>query len=120
MSPVLLHCAAFTPVFKRIALLDPILSYRSIAMTKFYSPDFIPNAVPYALQSYDLPDLAASLAPASLFINDAVDGTGKKSGSEIIDEDIELIKKGYSAKKAADKLVVWNGNPVEKLIYFLK
>jgi cephalosporin-C deacetylase-like acetyl esterase len=120
MSPVLLHCAAFAPVFKRIALLGPILSYRSIAMAKFYSPDFIPNAVPYALQSYDLPDLAASLAPTGLFINDAVDGTGKKSGSETIDEDIEIIKKGYSAKKAADKLVLWNGNPVEKLIYFLK
>jgi cephalosporin-C deacetylase-like acetyl esterase len=120
MSPILLHCAAFAPVFTRMALIDPILSYRSIAMEKFYSPDYIFNAVPYALTSYDLPDLAACLAPAWLFISNVVDGAGKSSDSEIIKDDIEIIRRGYSTKSSTEKLIVFNGNTVEKLIDFLK
>lgn len=120
MSPVLLHSAAFFSVFKRIALIEPISSYRAVVMEKYYSPTYIHNAVPGALRYYDLPDLAASLAPAKLLMVDAVDGTGKISDSQIIREDLSIIKNGYIAKGAVDSLVILNGATPEKLTIFFR
>ncbi|WP_352423257.1 alpha/beta hydrolase family protein [Proteiniphilum sp.] len=120
MSPVLLHSAVFSPVFKRIALIEPISSYRAVVMEKYYSPAYIHNAVPGVLCHYDLPDLAGSLAPVKLLITDAVDGTGKISDSPIIREDLSIIRNGYTAKGAVDSLVILNGATSEKLAIFFR
>lgn len=66
MAPVLLHASAFDHDISRIALIEPYSSYRSIVMNRFYISAFIPSTVPGAIQAYDLPDLAANLAPRML------------------------------------------------------
>jgi hypothetical protein len=63
MCPVLLHAAAFDSSLAKIPLIEPLVSYRSLVMNREYNPDFIHAAVAGALEAYDLPDLAASLAP---------------------------------------------------------
>lgn len=120
MAQVLLHTAAFIPVFDRIVLVEPLSSYRAIVMEKNYSPDYILNSVSGALRYYDLPDLAASLAPVGLLIANPVDGAGKISDSGIIREDIEIIRKGYTLKNSQDNFVVINGEIFEQVSDFLK
>jgi hypothetical protein len=65
--PALLHAAAYDLSISGILLVEPPLSYFDITQTRFYkySPTF--NwGVAGALTTYDLPDLAACIAPRKL------------------------------------------------------
>lgn len=106
MSPVLLHAAAFDSTITRVALIEPYFSYRSVVMNRFYNPAFVHSFVPGALQSYDLPDIAASLAPRKLLMGGVKDGLGSLVDPEIIAVDLDIIKAGYKHKNAFDQLNV--------------
>jgi hypothetical protein len=114
MVPVLLHAAAFDSAITRIALIEPYSSYRSIVMNRFYDPKFVHSTVPGALKAYDLPDLAASLAPRKLMIAGVTDGYGKNTDTENINIDIAIIKIAYQNKKADGQLNVIYLKPTEK------
>jgi hypothetical protein len=114
MGPVLLHAAAFDSVITRIALVEPYSSYRSIVMNRFYDPGFIHSTVPGALKAYDLPDLAASLAPRKLMLAGVIDGSGKNIDSENINKDLSIIKIAYQNKKADGQLNIVYLKPTEK------
>jgi dienelactone hydrolase len=90
MAPVLLHAAAFCQDIGAVILVQPYSSYMSIAVRRFYDPGFILSSVPGALQYYDLPDLAASIAPRRLVIVNPVNGEGKPSGTPDIHKDLDL------------------------------
>jgi cephalosporin-C deacetylase-like acetyl esterase len=104
MSPILLHAAALNPEIKSIVLDKPYSSYRSIVNCRFYNPYFIHSTVFGALEKYDLPDLAASLAPRRLLLIDPTDGNGSMENSEELIRDMELIKKGY--RNAENQLTI--------------
>ena len=104
MAPVLLHAAAFDPSIKRIALMEPYSSYMSIVMNRFYIPVFMHGAVPGVLKAYDLPDLAAILAPRKLMMAGTTDGSGKKTDPESIAKDLTVIKTAYQKKNASEQL----------------
>jgi dienelactone hydrolase len=114
MAPVLLHAAAFDPAITRIALIEPYSSYRSIVMNRFYDPGFVHSTVPAALKAYDLPDLAASLAPRKLLMAGIADGFGKSTDTENINMDLAIIKIAYQNKKADSQLNLVNPLPAEK------
>lgn len=114
MAPVLLHAAAFDPAIARIALIEPYSSYRSIVMNRFYNPDFIHSVVPGSLEAYDLPDLAASLAPRGLMMAGITDGTGNTNDPESIKKDITIISAAYHDKKADGQLNIIFPESVEK------
>ena len=105
MAPVLLHAAAFDPSISRIALIEPYSSYRSVAMSRLYNPKFINSLVPGALEFYDLPDLAASLAPRKLMIVGGLDGAGN-SGGDTINKDLKVVQNGYRYRNANDALII--------------
>lgn len=101
LSPALLHAAAFDPVILKIMLINPYSSYRSIAESQYYDSKFIFSIVPGALTAYDLPDLAATLAPRKLFI----------FGTKNIDEktalrDIEIIESKYNNTSSQNLKIV--------------
>ena len=102
MSPVLLHAAAFNKDISRIALIEPYLSYRSIVTERFYESAFIQNSVPAALKAYDLPDLAAVIAPAKLLIAGPLGGNGKNTGSSDLSKDLEVIQSAYKKLNSKD------------------
>lgn len=104
MSPVLLYAAAFDTAITRIALIEPYSSYQSIVMNRFYNSAFIHSAVAGALQTYDLPDLAASLAPRKLLMAGVTDGQGNTTDNESINNDLGIIKIAYHSQKADGKL----------------
>ena len=114
MAPVLLHVAAFDPAITRIALIEPYSSYRSIVMNRFYSSTYIPGTVPGALEAYDLPDLAASLAPRKLMIAGITDGLGNTTDPENIIEDIAIIKAAYQYRNAGEQLNIISRESIEK------
>ncbi len=70
MTPDALHAAVFNSLIDRLILVDPLLSYQSIACNKWYSPGWANSFVAGALTTYDLPDLAAFIAPRPiLYVN---------------------------------------------------
>ena len=106
MAPVLLHAAAFDQAITRIALIDPYSSYQSIAMNRFYNPAFVHNIVPGALKAYDLPDLAASLAPRKLIMVDVTDGLGNTTDIGSINKELSIIKTAYRSNNAEGQLTI--------------
>jgi len=102
--PSLLHAAAFTRDISRIALIEPYSSYRSVVMSHFYRSSFISEAVPGALQAYDLPDLAASLAPRKLVMAGVRDGNGTDIDQQGVNNDMVIIKDAYRLKSASGQL----------------
>ncbi|MGX5820902.1 alpha/beta hydrolase family protein [Chitinophaga lutea] len=92
ISPALLHAAAFDTAFAGVALNGPLISYRSLASTRDYRPQFIPHAVAGSIGHYDLPDLAAAIATRRLLIAAPVNGKGERS--EDIKADLTVIGKG--------------------------
>jgi hypothetical protein len=118
MAPVLLHAAAFDPDITRIALIEPYSSYQSIVMNQFYNPKFVHSIVPGALKAYDLPDLAASLAPRKLLMAGVTDGNSKSTDVESINKDLDIIKTAYSFRNAEGQLNIISLKPNEKLNEF--
>jgi hypothetical protein len=119
MAPVLLHAASFDPSISRIALIEPYVSYQSIVMTRLYEPSFIQSTVPAALTSYDLPDLAASLAPKKLLMVNTLEGSGNIAAPESIQEEISFIKTAYKNRNAEGQLSIINQElPDNKFIYY--
>lgn len=103
MTPVLLHAAAFIPSIQRIALIDHLTSFRSLVMNRFYHSPFITGAVPGMLKTYDLPDLAAALAPRKVMIANITDGMGgpkeiknmSEAGSAVNEDYVKAQRKGH-------------------------
>jgi hypothetical protein len=114
MAPVLLYAAAFDNNITRIALIEPYSSYQSIVMNRFYNSAFIQGTVAGALKAYDLPDLAASLAPRKLLMAGVTDGNGKSTDVESINKDLEIIKIAYHSRNADRQLNIVSLEPNEK------
>ncbi len=116
LSAILLHAAAFTKSFESVTLIEPLSSYTSVVMNRYYDHKYIPSSVPGALKAYDLPDLAASLAPAWLTITGIKDATGHDSGREEISRVENIILKTYSQKGVPERLrIISDGIPGEEI-----
>ncbi|MDX9946474.1 MAG: acetylxylan esterase [Bacteroidales bacterium] len=106
MGIPMVHSAAFTGAFESVTLVEPLASFSSIVMNRFYNHKYIPFAVPGSLMEYDLPDLAASLAPSRLIIAGMVDGNGKRDDKEGIIKAGEIIGKGYVRNRVPEMLQI--------------
>lgn len=114
MAPVLLHAAAFDPFITHIALIEPYSSYSSIVLNRFYTSSFILNTVPGALKAYDLPDLAASLAPRKLLMAGVTDGNSKSTDTESINTELAIIKTAYQFRNAGNQLKIVSRETTDK------
>lgn len=106
LGPVLLHAAVFEPDLTRIALINAPISYRTLVMNRFYKPAFVHAAVAGALTAYDLPDLAASLAPRPVLMMNAVGASGEPAGKDVLHQELPVIRRAYQAKNARPKLLI--------------
>ncbi len=59
----ILHAAVFDDAIEKVCLVRPFLSFADIALSREYSPAFIPSTVAGAIEKYDLPDLIAAVCP---------------------------------------------------------
>src|SRR5690606_19395625 len=105
-GPILLHAAAIDPLLKRITLVEPYSSYRSMVMNPFYEPSFIHSTVAASLKEYDLPDLSSSLAPRKLLMIGTTDGLGQTTDSNNVNEDLSIIQEAYQKQNAEAELLI--------------
>jgi cephalosporin-C deacetylase-like acetyl esterase len=119
LSPVLLHAAAFDKSISKLALINPYSSYRAIVMDMDYNADFLHSTVAGSVGVYDLPDLAASLAPQSLMIAGITDAKGNISNDAEILNDLSVIKAAYQ-RTAPTQLQIVNEGAVSQLADQLK
>ncbi len=111
MAPLLLHAAAFDQDIRRVALIEPYSSFMSIVMNHYYNSTFISGVVPGAIKEYDLPDLAATLAPRKLLMTGVTDGNGKTTDTININKDLSVIRTAYQDNNAGEKLNIISVNP---------
>ncbi len=106
----LLHAAAFDDSIRRVALVEPLLTYQSVVMNRYYILE--PGAlVGNVLTAYDLPDLEAVLAPRALLIMDPVDQLQKPAGRELVERSLEVVRRAYDLHRAAGNLTVQSAPP---------
>ena len=95
--PALLHAAAFEPSISGIALIKAPVSYFNITQTMLYgySSSFA-WGVAGALTAYDLPDLAACVAPRKLAFIGLLDGHKKPAIKNIIVDQMNFPESVYA------------------------
>jgi len=103
LCPALIHAAAFDSSIGRIALVAPPVSYRSIVMTRFYEFNFF-CAVAGALKAYDLPDLAACVAPRKLLMAEIKDGAKKPADRALLEKELAFPRMVYAVNNATENL----------------
>ncbi len=100
----LLHAGAFEKEFSKIALINPLISYRTVTMNKYYYSQEYPPFVPGALTAYDLPDLMAAFTPDKLMLVNIRDYKGDLASDEMIKKDLNFVKDAYSVNKKELKI----------------
>jgi pimeloyl-ACP methyl ester carboxylesterase len=104
-GPAALHAAALEPRVKRLTLEGALVSWSAVVRTPV-SHDQLTNVVPAALAVYDLPDLAALLAPRPLMIRRPADPTGKPLNRGAADDTYKPVRAAYARAQAEKQLVV--------------
>ncbi|MBN2413569.1 xylan esterase, partial [candidate division KSB1 bacterium] len=91
LCPALLHAAVFEPSIKATALINSPVSYMEIVNNKVYnySMSFI-WGVAGALNEYDLPDLAACIAPRKLLMIDVKDAMKHPASNQLVKDELEF------------------------------
>lgn len=111
LVPALLHAAAFDDRISKIAFIEPLTSFRSLVETRYYHSPFIVGAVPGMLKAYDLPDLAATLAPRELVVINPLDGAGNQ-----VDEENATLPVALKATYSPARLHILTSHPPDQTI----
>lgn len=121
MSIPLLHAAAFDVSIQHVILINSLISYRSVAMTRLYRMGLIPRAGgdywhPYevefnwgvagALTAYDLPDLIGSIAPRKIILAGLKDATLEPASDQLIKTEMSFPRAAYASKQAVNNLEI--------------
>ena len=108
MSIPLLHAAVTDEAVKKIALIEPLVSFQSVVTSRFYSLDPA-SLIGNVLTAYDLPDLAACMAPRNLLMINPVDAQGKPAPATLVAESSGIVHRAYSGQNAAQRVLVRTG-----------
>jgi cephalosporin-C deacetylase-like acetyl esterase len=128
----LMHAAAFDPTIDNITLIGSPVSYRSIAMNRFYKIGVTKNegggtVHPYevdfswgiakVLTGYDLPDLLGCIAPRKIVLAGLTDATLEPAGDEQVRDEMKFPSSAYALKNASSRLrIVPSGEPLTDLV----
>jgi hypothetical protein len=123
MCVPLIHAAAFEPSISRLALFGSLISYRSVAMNRFYKIGLIeregggywhpyeiefPWGVAGALTAYDLPDLIGCLAPRKVAIISPRNHLLEQASSELIAQELDFPLRVYMEHNKMENLEVFD------------
>jgi len=111
ICPALIHVAAFEKSFAKIALVEPLSSYASLVLNKYYKVNPMFPFIPGVLSAYDLPNIEASLAPCKLLIVEPHNQLGKKLSNKILDKEFEILRASYKNSNAENNLDIVETNP---------
>jgi len=106
MATPLLHAAAWEQGIGKVALIEPFVSFASVAGHRYYQVSFA-DLVPNAMTAYDLTDLEACLAPRPLLIVNPADHLMKPAPSEVVDREFDVVRKAYALKGVTAVIQQW-------------
>ena len=118
-APALLHANAFEKSFSKIILVNPLITYSSVVINRFYYGDLVPPFVYGALTKYDLPDIAAANAPEKLTLIDVRNQLKDIADISKVKSEYNYVKNIYSKNGAGDKFNIYlsdTNNSVNDLI----
>jgi len=114
LTIALLHAAALNESIKKIVLIEPLISYQAVVMNRNHNLE--PGAlIGSVLASYDLPDLAACLAPRKLMMVNCVDQLLKPAGVELVDKSLEVARRAYTAQGITGNFTIQSTSPGQPL-----
>lgn len=102
-GPIALHAAALSPHIKQVMIDRSVISWAAVVRTPI-NYNQLTNVVPGALRHYDLPDLAAALAPRPLTIRGPVDPTHKPVALAEVEKSYATCKAAYNRANADKQL----------------
>jgi len=106
ICPDLAHLATFDKSVSKIALIDPLVSYKSLVQNKYYHTKYMLTAVPGSIPEYDLSDLYASIAPRKVLLVNVVNQINQSLNKSDRDSVYMDVKEAYKMKNAKDNFVV--------------
>ena len=109
-GPIVLHAAVLDGRIRHVTLERSLVSWSAVAAMPL-SRDQLTNVVPGALRAYDLPDLAALLAPRALAIRHPVDPVGAPVPQVQLDDAYAAAGTAYEQARASEKLHLQAGPP---------
>jgi hypothetical protein len=115
MGPPLLHAAAFDSSIKNVALVDSLISYRSIVMNRFYEVDFS-AFVAGALTAYDLPDLVGCLAPGRVALVGPQNQINQPASQQLISKELGFPRSVFASRNLTRSLRVIPGESIEETV----
>jgi dienelactone hydrolase/pimeloyl-ACP methyl ester carboxylesterase len=104
-APIVLHAAALDDGIAAVTLEGGVVSWSSVVRIPL-SKGQLANVVPGALAVYDLPDLAAAMAPRPLTIRNAVDAAGRPVTQAELEEIYSAARAAYRAAGAEKNLIL--------------
>lgn len=102
-GPIALHAAVLSDAVTEVELEGAILSWTDVATTPVTRGQ-LSAVVPGVLASYDLPDLAAALAPKPLTLRAPADPAGRPVSKEAASRSYAGVSKAYRDRGAASAL----------------
>lgn len=112
----LLHAAVFDGSIKKVCLIEPFTSFAEIALSREYSPRFIPSAVAGAIEAYDLADLMAALYPRKLLIINPLDANGNAEKEKDAKENLAFPIQVYTQGERSENFSFFTGKE-KQLVY---
>ncbi|MCS6849751.1 MAG: acetylxylan esterase [Gemmataceae bacterium] len=104
-GPIALHAAVLERRISRLTLERSLISWSAVVRSPI-SFNQLTNVVPGALEVYDLPDLAALVAPRPLTIRAAVDPRHQPVTQAELEAAYRPCRSAYQSAGAADRLVL--------------
>jgi hypothetical protein len=105
---VALHAAALEPSIRQVTLERSLVSWSNVAHTPV-SENQLSTVVPGVLKVYDLPELAATLAPRALTLHGAVDAALRPVAQNELDQTYRVCRDAFDKQGAGKSLVLRAG-----------
>ena len=102
-GPIALHVAAIDDRVKEVTVEHSLASWSSVARTPL-SRGQLASVIPNVLEAYDLPDLAASLAPRRLTVRAPLGPAGLPVAADELEKAFAPARAAYRAMSAEHKL----------------
>ena len=107
-GPIALHAAALDDRIGAVEVERSVSSWSAVARSPI-SRDQLAGVVPGALESYDLPELAALIAPRPLTIRAAIEPDGTPAARAVVEAEFAAATAAYRDRRASDRLVLRPG-----------
>ncbi len=101
-----LHFAVFNKKIGNTILMNPLISFEDVAVTRDYKPQYLWTAVPEAIHYYDLSFLQSLLAPSKLVVVNPVSAKGDVINSGMSENQLKIVKESYASHKMENQLKI--------------